>query len=287
MQPFLRRSLNVVRAMAAAAWPAPVPPPPDWPAPTGLAGESDRARALYLDLLIRVLINSVYRDADTSTEGRGRQHDPASREVGRDWPVTAHSMIGRRRMESLRDLAETALRDGIPGDFIETGVWRGGACVLMRGILAAYGERERRVHVADSFAGLPPPDPRYPADANDKCHEFSELAISRAQVEDTFRSYGLLDEQVAFHEGWFKDTLHRIPTERFAVIRLDGDMYESTIQALDTLYPRLSPGGFCIIDDYALDNCRAAVTDFRAREGIDEPIERVDWTGVWWRKRRG
>jgi O-methyltransferase len=70
-----------------------------------------------------------------------------------------------------------------------------------------------------------------------------------------------------------------------ALIRLDGDMYSSTIVALQSLYPKLSPGGFIIVDDYgAIPACKQAVTDFRSQLGIDEPIERIDWTGVWWRK---
>lgn len=288
MRRVLRKAKRVIRAAVVAAQPrAPVPPPPDWPAPLGIAEDTERARALYLDLLVRAIINSIYRDPNIGPNAKPA-HDEEARRVGYDWPATAHSMAGRLRLESLRDQVGTLLREGVAGDFIETGVWRGGACVLMRGVLAAHGVRDRKVHVADSFAGLPPPDAtRYPADAGDSHHEWQELAISRAQVEDTFRSYGLLDEQVVFHEGWFKDTLHRIPTDRFALIRLDGDLYESTIQALEALYPRLSPGGFCVIDDYALAGCRKAVDDYRAREGIADPIETIDWTGVYWRKAPG
>src|SRR5438132_2136885 len=85
----------------------------------------------------------------------------------------------------------------IPGDFIETGVWRGGCCILMRGILAANGVTDRRVYVADSFAGLPPPDAeRYAADAGDPHHTFKELSISIEQVRENFARYGLLDDQV-------------------------------------------------------------------------------------------
>ena len=84
---------------------------------------------------------------------------------------------------------------------------------------------------------------------------------------------------------WFKDTLPDAPIDRIAVLRLDGDLYESTIQALDALYPRLSPGGFCIIDDYhAIKACRQAVTDYRAKHGLSAEIVDIDQTGVLWRK---
>jgi O-methyltransferase len=209
------------------------------------------------------------------------------REVGTDWPARAHTMIGRKRLDNLQYCAEAAIRDGVPGDFIETGVWRGGSCIFMRAILKAYGETERKVWVADSFAGLPPPDlTNYPADADDQHHLWSDrLAISRRTVEDNFRRYGLLDDQVRFLEGWFKDTLPTAPIERLAVLRLDGDMYESTIQALDALYHKVSPGGFIIVDDYALKGARAAIHDFRAKHGIDDTIEDIDGQGAFWRKR--
>ncbi|MFX8984442.1 TylF/MycF/NovP-related O-methyltransferase, partial [Acinetobacter baumannii] len=80
-------------------------------------------------------------------------------------------MIGTARMRNLRLLCERALAEEIPGDFIETGVWRGGACIYMRAILAAHGDPGRRVFVADSFRGLPPPDPAaFPADEGDQHH---------------------------------------------------------------------------------------------------------------------
>ncbi len=71
---------------------------------------------------------------------------------------------------------------------------------------------------------------------------------------------------------------------RWALIRLDGDMYESTIDALENLYPNSRAGGFIVIDDYEIESCRRAVDDYRAAHGIDEPIETIDWTGVYWRR---
>jgi len=120
-------------------------------------------------------------------------------------------MIGRARMRNLRQVCETAILDDVPGDFLEAGVWRGGACIFMRGILEAYGDTDRRVFVADSFRGLPPPCRDFPADSDDTHHDthqtFSVLAVSRDQIANNFRRYGLLDERVVFLEGWFKDTL--------------------------------------------------------------------------------
>jgi O-methyltransferase len=103
-------------------------------------------------------------------------------------------------------------------------------------------------------------------------------------VRSNFAKYGLLDDQVVFLKGWFKDTLPVAPIGKLALIRLDGDMYGSTMDALLALYPKLSPGGYCVIDDYALDGCKKAVTDYRKNSGISAPIEHIDWTGAYWRK---
>lgn len=238
------------------------------------------AKGLYLDLLKRSLLNVLYARHEP-------KFDPAMRADGMDWPTWAHTMIGWKRLDHLQWCVETVLEEGIPGDLIETGVWRGGACILMRGVLAARGVTDRSVWVADSFCGLPPPSPdKYPADEGDTHHTHTALAIPREEVENNFEAYGLLDGQVRFLEGWFKDTLPSAPIASLAVLRLDGDMYESTIQVLEALYPRLSPGGFCIIDDYALKGCRKAVMDFiqSSCPGIvPEPIDRM---GAWWRKPR-
>jgi O-methyltransferase len=237
---------------------------------------------LYLDLLEASLTGTLYADASQSPWAKD-VYDPARRTVGRDWPAQAETMIGTARMRNLRTLTQRALDENIPGDLIETGVWRGGACIYMRGILAAAGDRRRRVFVADSFCGLPPPDEAaYPADAGDPHHTFPQLAISREAVEANFRRYGLMDEQVVFLEGWFKDTLPTAPIDQLAVLRLDGDMYESTMDALNALYAKVSPGGFVIVDDYVLKACAAAVEDFRGRQGISAPLHEVDGAAVWW-----
>jgi len=207
------------------------------------------------------------------------------REEGKVWPGYADTMIGLKRLDNLQFCVETAIREGVEGDLIETGVWRGGACILMRAILAAYAIEDRTVYVADSFEGLPPPDlEKFPDDKRDKHHTRTLLAVSQNEVENNFRRFGLLDGQVVFLKGWFKDTLPNAPMGKLAVFRLDGDMYGSTMDALTNLYPKLSKGGFCIIDDYALKRCRKAVDDFRAKNNVRAEMKVVDWTGRYWRK---
>ena len=93
----------------------------------------------------------------------------------------------------------------------------------------------------------------------------------------------LLDDQVRFLKGWFKDTLPTAPIAQLAVLRLDGDLYESTWDALTHLYPKLSQGGFVIIDDYNHESCQQAVHDYRTQHGVDAPILDIDRIGVYWR----
>jgi len=208
------------------------------------------------------------------------------RELGLDWPRDAETMIGLRRLENVEECLSKAIEDGVPGDVIEAGAWRGGTAIFMRAVLAAYGESSRTVWVADSFQGLPKPDPiRSPADRGLDYTVHPELSVGVDQVRQNFARYGLLDDQVQFLVGWFKDTLPSAPLEQLALLRLDADLYESTLDALTCLYPKLSPGGYCIVDDYGLlEACRRAVHDYRDDHGITEPIHAVDWTGVYWRR---
>lgn len=255
------------------------------PAAKTAQGESTQTaelRRLYLDMLQRTIINTVYEDP---AQTFGTTYQPEVREIGSDWPSLAHSMIGNRRMSNLRTACEDVIAERIPGDFIETGVWRGGACILMRAVLKAWGATDRLVWLADSFAGLPPPTAdKYPADCGDNSFEYRELAVSLEQVQANFAKYDLLDDQVRFLKGWFKDTLPAAPITRLAVLRLDGDMYESTMDALNALYHKVSPGGFVIVADYILPKCRAAIGDFRKAKGVTETITDIDGAGVYWRK---
>lgn len=270
---------------------------------------SSELRRRYLTLLRQILTREIGGEKQRSYEPLGRLAKLAAgpvravldrggleivyaasdekRSQGLDWPADAETMIGSRRMENVQELASAVVEDGIPGDLVECGVWRGGASILMRAVLAAYGDTERVIWAADSFHGLPEPDAeRFPADAGDQHHTFDALAVSRADVEANFARYGLLDDRVRFLEGWFSDTLPSAPIEQVALLRADGDMYGSTIDILSALHHKVVPGGFVIIDDFGLDPCRRAVHDFRAAHGIEDEIVQIDVTGVYWRRPR-
>ena len=277
-------------------------------ATAGRAGPSSAAVAAYLHLLKKTLIRvpltaedvEMRRDVSGLAEDRLREidrwieicraggneelGDPETRTAGRDWPSTAESMIGLFRMDNLHACVLEVLQQGVPGDLIEVGVWRGGATIFMRALLDALGVRDRQVWVADSFAGLPPPDADVVADQGDAHWTFGDLAVPLDTVRNNFARYGLSGEGVVFVPGWFRDTLPSLKVNRLAILRIDADMYDSTSLALRALYPKVSSGGYVILDDYgALTPCRLAVDEFREERRITEPLTTIDWTGAMWK----
>ena len=262
-----------------------------------------KLRKMYLDLIQKVIINEIYQDPPLKRSyfskiltklGIYTRHYTSKtfsknkRVSGLDWPSVAHSMIGNKRMSNLRSLLEDVIENNVEGDFIETGVWRGGAYIYAKAIIDSYGVTDRTVWVADSFAGLPEPDvKKYKLDKGDQHNKEAVLSVSRDQVEDNFRSYGQLDENVKFLEGWFKDTLPSAPIQKVAVLRLDGDMYESTMDALLSLYEKVTPNGYVIVDDYhAVEGCKKAVHDYLDANCKNEKVEikEIDGIGVFWKR---
>ncbi|MCU1686731.1 MAG: macrocin-O-methyltransferase [Amycolatopsis sp.] len=242
------------------------------------------ADTCYLDLLVRVLTNEIYQDPPAGPHYLvGRKYDQRVREAGKDWPSVAHTMVGSRCLNQVRAAVEHLLGSGVPGDLVETGVWRGGVCILMRALLKVYREPSRRVWVADSFRGMP--ESNAAGDSELALHEFNDiLAVSQEQVEENFRRYGLLDEQVVFLNGWFADTLPSAPIDRIALLRMDADLRSSTTDILNSLYDKVSPGGIIVVDDYSLPMCSEAVREFRDCNGITDPIQSIDDDAVWWCK---
>ena len=205
---------------------------------------------------------------------------------GLNWPDTGVTMIGWKRLTQLEHCVNEILDSNIPGDFIETGVWRGGACIFMRYLLNRRNVTDRIVWVADSFRGLPEPDKeRFPQDHASDLHTYPILAVGEEEVKMNFQRHNVPLEGVKFIKGWFKESMPVAPVRKLAILRLDGDMYESTIEVLSYLYPKLVKGGYCIIDDYgAIPACRQAVEDYRLSNGIRDEIISIDYTGVYWKK---
>ena len=193
----------------------------------------------------------------------------------------AETMLGTRQLDHMQRCIRAVIENGVPGDLIEAGVWRGGMTIFMRAALKAYESTSRRVWVADSFAGLPPIDRSHETFAWQR----GDMAVSIETVKRNFARYGLLDDQVIFLRGFFADTLPNAPIGRLSILRADADLYQSTIDVLQPLYAKLSPGGYAIFDDYQnLPDCRRAIDEFRAEHGIREPIRRIDERAVYWQK---
>lgn len=260
--------------------------------------DSGQIKAEYLRVLKYVLIDANRLDkydfkplkhlSGDLYECRRIQQSFEVRKEGKDWPMRAESMIGLQRMDNIEFCVKEVIANNVEGDLIETGVWRGGACIFMRAVLKAFNITNKIVWVADSFQGLPKANEDvFPDDAGDKHHLFQELNVSIEEVKSNFMKYNLLDDQVRFLKGWFKDTMPNNPIEKLSILRLDGDMYESTIDVLIYLYPKLSEGGYCIIDDWgAVPACKKAIQDYRKVFGIKEKMFEIDWTGIFWKKEK-
>jgi O-methyltransferase/8-demethyl-8-(2,3-dimethoxy-alpha-L-rhamnosyl)tetracenomycin-C 4'-O-methyltransferase len=254
------------------------------------------ATDLYLDLLAKTLTGTLREDPpidpwhgevhavadDTVLVGPGK-FDPAVRAAGQDWPAKAETMIGLARLTNLRGLIERILAADTPGDFLEAGIWRGGACIYMRGVLAAHGVLDRKVIGVDSFAGLPPP--AAPQDAGDRHHLFHVLAVSKAEVRRNFARFGFDDARTVLFEGLFADVLPTAPIGPLALLRLDGDMYGSTMDVLNACYDKVVPHGYVVVDDYNLPPVRQAISDFlEARGELDHVPVLIDRNGIYFQK---
>jgi O-methyltransferase len=258
------------------------------PAAAGPGRSPETLRAAYLGLLKLCLTDL----AGTSTTSVGALPDGGVvarelrgdgrrlRSAGMDWPLHGLTMVGLGRLDDLQACVETVVADGVEGDLIEAGAWRGGASILMRATLDTLGDA-RTVWVADSFEGFAGEESDSDAVA---LSAFDFLAAPVADVRESFERLGY-DGGVEIVPGYFEETLPGLRGRRWAVVRLDADTYEATRQALACLYPGLAAGGYLIVDDYgSFEGCRRAVDEFRAEHGIAEPIERVDFTCSRWRR---
>ena len=211
---------------------------------------------MYFNLLKNTLLDNIYgsivgrfgKQGNTGWNGsdvipdfvdKGIIATPENIMIGNIWPLRAHTMIGMKRLNNIQWAVEQVMNNNIDGDFIETGVWRGGASIFLAA-LNKYYNLNRKVYVADSFEGLPNTlngDSRYPDDIR---HPGGEMAISLETVKSNFKKYDVLDETVVFIKGFFETSLKNVNFNKLSILRLDGDFYCSTIQVLDELYDKVS-----------------------------------------------
>jgi len=197
---------------------------------------------------------------------------------GLDW--NGYTMVGFRRLDNLEYCINQIIKDNIEGAIVEAGVWRGGACIFANGVLQEYKD-PRNIYVCDAFSGLFP-KPIYECDEWTEKHDFSPLSVSLKDVQKNFRKFNLETPNVIFKEGWFSDTLPSI-TEPVAILRIDGDTYQSTLDTL-LLEPQVPVGGFLIMDDWAIETSRKAFLDYFKGKVTESDVIPVDSLSVYWRK---
>jgi O-methyltransferase len=237
-------------------------------------------RSAYIELIKRSITNYNYLGGDARFDGfRCVTHydvsearwtiDPLAR------PLT---LLTKGQLDLIENAVLAVEEKGVPGDFIEAGVWRGGVIILMRALISAYGIAERKVVAADSFAGIP----KNVRARNDPVDLWRDRWVaSLEEVQKNIERFGLLDDRIAFVAGFFADSLRRLAGNRFALIRLDSDSYDSVEDSLVYLYPLLSKGGVIIIDDWHLAGCQAAVLNYRSRYGVEGEIKVHEQNAYW------
>jgi hypothetical protein len=248
-----------------------------------------RSQAAYYEFLENYVTGLCFGGEEYSIMARRAvEKEPLDidlRKGGLDWTYLGDTMTGSLRLNSLKKLLHDIIQNEISGDFIETGVWRGGMSIFARGILQANNQTYRKSFVCDSFQGLPPGDRDLdPKDKN--WNTFNYLEVSELIVAENFKAAGVLDPNVIFVKGFFNDTMPEVAkmTESLAIMRLDGDMYESTVDVLYHLYEKLSIGGYVIMDDWNFHPSKTACEDFFKAHNISPAIIEVDKLSAYWQK---
>lgn len=245
-----------------------------------------RGVSLYLELLKRSVTNYLYLGEGEEFSSYVTMAAPA-RYDDFHWKVPRscrpQTLLSLKQLDLLERLITSCLDRGVEGDFLEAGVWRGGASIFMRGVLADRRVRDRCVWLVDTFAGIPLNEEQPPVE-DPVDHWPDRWEASLEEVQDAFRRYELLDERVHFVCGRLRETLAEAAIPPLAMVRIDVDSYESYRDALHFLEPRVADGGFIIIDDWHLPGCVRAVKEYRRRKGIRGPVSLCH--DLYWQVRR-
>jgi O-methyltransferase len=218
---------------------------------------------------------SLVKDFVSTSLGNLSHMGSHARKEGGEWPVFALSMIGEQRMNNIRTLLEQAHREGLEGDFMECGVWRGGASIYAKIIIESLEWRVRKPHVwlADSFSGLPLPRSQHDSAIWAK---WDYLSVPSSEVKANLINFGVFDNTIHFCEGYFVDSLPLCHPKKIVVLRMDGDMYDSTTDQLSNLFPSVVDGGWIIIDDWSIPSCQKAVLDFWKLHKLQRNFVQID-----------
>jgi hypothetical protein len=189
--------------------------------------------------------------------------------------------------QSVRHVVETDVR----GDVVECGVWRGGSSLIAARALMSLGETARTVWLYDTFEGMSAPTERDVSATGEEIvpqwdslrHDRANPLLCYADLDDVKATMSRSEypgERIRYVEGKVEETIPADAPETIAVLRLDTDWYESTRHELEHLYPRLSPGGILVLDDYgAWQGARQAVDEYFADHPAPPLLQRIDATG--------
>ena len=257
---------------------------------SGALAVAERTQSRYFSLLEAAITGAISDEVGMCGGGEGgcelaklKPYEPERRAYGNDWPPGGQTMIGLARMRNIRMAVEAVVADGVPGDFVELGVWRGGACIYAKVLLDTLEPRgKRRVVLFDIFGAI---------DQYESGTSF--LAVSEEKVRANFEKYDALDDRVDFVKGLFKDTVDQHAADRagapIAVLRLDSNFYDSLQDSLYSFYEAVPVGGFVIFDDIrSHPDVRKSWDHFCTDQGVDEPLTLVDAKdphSSWFRKR--
>ena len=252
----------------------------------------ERSKSAYLEMLKDFVSGVIYGKEEMSVwPSLGNEllsvvnFNQSNRVRGLDWTYLGSTMTGLERINNVQKLISQVVQDNVPGDYLEAGVWRGGSSVFARGVLRALNQGQRKSYVCDSFRGLPPGNKQlHPHDTN--WDNTPYLEVSEMDVATSFREASLLDENVIFVKGFFNDSLKPLAQKvgSMAILRLDSDLYESTVDILYHFYDKLSVGGYVIVDDWDGFPSKVACEDFLAVHKVEPEFVRIDEISVYWQK---
>jgi len=257
----------------------------------------ERAREAYFEVIKNYVTGGIFGKAEKSViPALGNstlvtsRFEAEKRQWGEDWTYLGLTMTGCDRVQNVQDLISDIIKKNVSGGYMETGVWRGGSSIFARAVMRAYGEGNRKLFVCDSFAGLPPGERQL--DSRDKgWDKTSYLEVGVDTVVDNFRRLSLLDHNVIFAQGFFNVSMPRLRyhVDQLAILRMDGDMYESTVDVLYHMYDKLELNGYVIVDDWIQNHgedfpSKTAVEDFWAVHGLKPNIFEIDGCSVYWKK---
>lgn len=197
--------------------------------------------------------------------------------------VEPYTMTSTERIHALIHAVRHIVQNGIPGDMVECGVWKGGSVMAMALTLLQLGERDRAIYLFDTFSGMTAPSDRdvdYEGQQAGVILDSVRCEAPQQEVENAVFSTGYAREKVHFVRGRVEETIPAHAPESIALLRLDTDWYESTQHELFHLFPRLVRGGVIIIDDYGhWRGARQAVDEYIAQNEVPLFLHRIDYTG--------